>query len=452
VSLEQILAAAIFGVMFVIITIGKWHRAWVALGGAVLMVGVVFLAVMRSPHSVVEVLNVSQLVQAKFWLPGHEAIESQGVNWQTIIFIFGMMVMVEGLAASGFFRWLCLSVAKAVRYNITALFVAFSLLAGFLSMFIDSITVMLFLSSVTIELARQFKVDPVPFIITEICAANTGGAATMMGDPPNIIIGTSFNLGFIDFVLNTGPIAWASMAVLLAFAYLVYRKHFVKTAAQAEAAKACCQPSEAILSKRLFRLQTGVFILAIALLVTHNQTGISVATIGVVAAFLTAVCAGSVKDAGHFFGRIDWKTLLFFFSLFIAVGGLEVTGVLKALAAWIASASGGDIWIVSTMILWISGFASAIVDNIPFAAAMVPVVAGLAAQGLSLRTLSWALALGADIGGNATPIGASANVVGTAISDREGYAISWGRYCKFAIPAMIIEVAVCWLLLSVRYT
>jgi len=348
--------------------------------------------------------------------------------------------MVEGLAASGFFRWLCLFVAKLVRYNITAIFIAFILLAGFLSMFIDSITVLLFMSTVTIEIAKQFKVDPVPFIISEICAANTGGSATMMGDPPNIIIGTSFNYGFMDFAINTGPIAWAAMIVLLAYVYLVYRRYLKTSPEQEKAKQNCPQPSEAILNQRLFRLQTGVFIIVVFLLITHQASGLSVASIGVIAAILTLLTAGSVVGAGHYLRRVDWLTLLFFFSL-----------LLTALANWIATQAQGNLFIVSTFIMWISAFASAIVDNIPFAAAMVPVVRALSTQGLSLPTMSWALALGTDIGGNATPIGASANVVGTAIADREGYPISWGRYCKVALPGMILTLGVCWLLVTVRY-
>jgi Na+/H+ antiporter NhaD/arsenite permease-like protein len=449
-SLEQILAAAIFVLMFIIITVGRWHRVWVALVGAGLMVVVFFI--FRGGETVAEVFNLSQLIERGFWLPSGEHSLPHGVNWQTIVFIFGMMVMVEGLAASGFFRWLCLSVAKLVRFNITAIFVSFVMLAAFLSMFIDSITVMLFLTSVTIELARIFKLDPVPFIISEISAANIGGSATMMGDPPNIIIGTSFNFGFMDFVTNTAPISWAAMAVSLVFFYLIYRKHFRTNDIQRDAINSCPQPDEAILNHRLFKFQTGVFVIVVILLITHQMSGLSVAFVGVIAAILTILNSGSLSNARHFFTRIDWRTLLFFMALFITVGGLEITGVLQALATWIKSVSGGDIWVVSTIILWLSAFASAIVDNIPFAAAMVPVVASLSSQGMSLPTLSWALALGTDIGGNATPIGASANVVGTAIAEREGHPISWGRYCKVALPGMIISIAICWLLLTIRYT
>src|SRR3990170_6843121 len=208
-TLSQSLAAAIFLVMFIAIIVGKVHRYIPALIGAALTIVIVFLLAEKSAGMAYNVLNLEQLGQYKFWIPGHEPLESHGVNWQTIIFIGGMMAMVEGLGETGFFRWLCLYVAKIVNYRAVPILIAFMLLSGFLSMFIDSITVMLFLTTVTIELARLLKFDPVPMIVAEIFAANTGGAATMSGDPPNIIIGTAMNLNFIDFAVNTGLIAWA---------------------------------------------------------------------------------------------------------------------------------------------------------------------------------------------------------------------------------------------------
>jgi Na+/H+ antiporter NhaD/arsenite permease-like protein len=149
--------------------------------------------------------------------------------------------------------------------------------------------------------------------------------------------------------------------------------------------------------------------------------------------------------------KVDWQTLLFFFGLFVCVAGLEQTGALQTLADWISKVSGGSLVAVITIILWVSAFASAVVDNIPFAAAMIPVIKGLAASGLPLPPLAWTLALGTDIGGNGTPIGASANVVGIAIAEKEGYKISWGRYLKYALPAMILVVGICWVMLILRY-
>jgi len=451
-TLSQILAMAIFVIMFAAIIYGKVHRFIPALIGAALTLGVVFLLVMRSPESVVNVMNLEQLGTLNFWVPGQEHIESYGVNWQTIVFIGGMMVMVEGLGEVGFFRWICLLLAKLVNYKVVPILVVFMLLSGFLSMFIDSITVLLFLAMVTIELSRLLKFDPVPVIIAEIFAANTGGSATMSGDPPNIIIGTGLGYTFTDFAANTGPIAWIGMLFTLAFFYFVFRK--VLSAPHGDNATPVAhypQPSEAIVDPLHFRINAGIFLAIVVLIVTHAETGISMALIGVIAAFLTLLAAS--RKAGHIISRVDWRTLLFFIGLFVCVGGLEETGVLEMLAQYIGRVSGGNIMLVIPLILWISAFASAIVDNIPFAATMVPVIVNLSkTAGLKLPTLAWTLALGTDIGGNATPIGASANVVGTAIAEKEGHPISWGRFCKYAIPAMLMVVGLCWLYLIIRYT
>jgi len=324
------------------------------------------------------------------------------------------------------------------------------LLSGFLAMFIDSITVLLFLSMVTIELARLLKFDPVPVIVAEIFAANTGGAATMSGDPPNIIIGTAFGYTFTDFAVNTGPIAWAGMLLALGYFYFIFRKSLVQKSDPAEMMKVCPAPGTAISNLRLFKVEIAIFILVVVLIVTHAETGLSMALIGVIAAVLTLLAAG--RGALHVIKGVDWRTLLFFLGLFICVGGLEETGVLEMMARYIGEVSGGNVSIAIPFIVWISAFASAIVDNIPFAATMVPVISRLSVTyGMSLPTLAWSLAMGTDIGGNATPIGASANVVGTAIAEKEGYHIGWGRFLKYALPPTIIVLALSHLMLVWRY-
>ncbi|MBU2608289.1 MAG: ArsB/NhaD family transporter [Chloroflexi bacterium] len=455
-TLSQLLALAIFIIMFAAIVSGKLHRYIPALVGAALTCIVVFLIVERNPEMIANVLNLEQMTQFTFWVPGSAHIESHGINWQTIIFIGGMMVMVEGLGDVGFFRWLCLYVARMVNYQVVPILVVFMLLSGFLAMFIDSITVMLFLASVTIELARLLKFDPVPVIIAEIFASNVGGSATMSGDPPNIIIGTAFGYTFMDFATNTGPIAWVGMLFTIGFFYFAFRKILIRSQQSSNNDADGIpirypEPGEAIVDPRLFKINTGIFILVVALIVTHANTGLSLATIAVIAAALTLVVSG--KRALHVMNGVDWRTLLFFIGLFVAVGGLEETGVLKMLAEYIGKVSGGNIMLVIPIIIWISAFSSAIVDNIPFAATMVPVIANLSrTAGLDLKTLSWTLALGTDIGGNATPIGASANVVGTAVAEKEGYPITWGRFMKYALPAMIMVVALSHLYLIIRYT
>ncbi len=449
-ALSQFFAVAIFLLMFIVIIINKWPRYIPALVGGSLTIIVVFLAIMKSPATVFKALNLAQLMQPAFWFPGHKALESIGVNWQTITFIAGMMIMVEGLGHAGFFRWICLYVARLVKYKAVSILIAFTLLSGFLAMFIDSITVLLFLATVTIELARLLKFDPVPVIIAEIFASNVGGSATMSGDPPNIIIGTALGYSFLDFLKNTGVIAWIGMIATLLFFYLAFRRSLKKSQGNVPSdTSQYPEPKKAIINPRLFQIYIAVFILVIVLLVTHAQTGISVASIGCIAAALTLLFG--YKQASVIITKIDWRTLLFFFGLFVCVGGLEQTGALTTLANVIGRISGGSFVIVMSIILWISAFSSAIVDNIPFAATMVPVIRGLAGAGMPLPPLAWALALGTDIGGNGTPIGASANVVGTAIAEKEGFPVSWGRFCKYALPAMILVVGLCWLYLVLRY-
>jgi Na+/H+ antiporter NhaD/arsenite permease-like protein len=448
---SQVFAVLIFFSMFIIIVVNKVPRYVPALAGGALTIVVVFLLIMRSPAAVLDVLNVRQIVKPEFWVPGRHALESSGVNWQTIIFIAGMMVLVEGLGRVGFFRWLCLYVARVVKYKAVSILVAFILLSGFLAMFIDSITVLLFLATVTIELGRMLKFDPVPVIIAEIFASNVGGSATMSGDPPNIIIGTALGYSFMDFLANTGLIAWVGMAASLLIFYFVFRRGLHSSQKKNPVDPSLYpRPREAIGDRLLFKIYIGVFILIILLLITHAETGISVALIGCIAAALTV--GFGFKNAGHIMAGVDWRTLLFFFGLFVCVGGLEHTGALKALADFIGRVSGGSLVVVMSIILWVSAFSSAIVDNIPFAATMIPVIRSLGAAGMPLPPLAWALALGTDIGGNGTPIGASANVVGTAIAEREGYPVSWGRFCKYALPAMTVVVGICWILLVIKFT
>jgi Na+/H+ antiporter NhaD/arsenite permease-like protein len=260
-------------------------------------------------------------------------------------------------------------------------------------------------------------------------------------------LGYSFN----DFLLNTGFIAWVGMIIAIVFFWLVFRKSLKVSQDKAGFdTTQYPQANKAITEPKLFFTFTSIFLLVVILLITHAQTGISVALIGVIAAGLTLIFG--YKDAPYIIRKIDWQTLVFFFGLFVCVSGLEQTGALTTLADFIRRVSGGSLVIVITIILWISAFASAVVDNIPFAATMIPVIKGLAATGMPLPPLAWTLALGTDIGGNGTPIGASANVVGIAIAEKEGYRITWGKYLKYALPAMILVVGVCWLMLIIRYT
>ena len=450
----QIVAIFIFLGMFLLIILDKFERHYVTLGSGALVLTLVFGVCMRSFHAIWETLNLGAFFERAFWYGSGEE-SAVGINWSTIVFIAGMMIMVEGLGKAGFFRWLCLSLARLVHYRIVPLLVCFMTLSALLSMFIDSITVVLFLATVTIELAQTMKFDPVPMILSEVFCANLGGSATMCGDPPNIIIGTSLGYTFSDFITNTGAVAAICFVLMLAYFTLCFRKELKSAERESGGAAACPAPSTAVTNKAAFFASAGVFLLAVALLITHAQTELSVACIGVIVAALTMLVAGLTSGKETVMGivkGIDHKTLLFFIGLFVSVAGLEETGVLDGIARFISSVSGGSAAVIVVIILWVSAVTSAFVDNIPFAATMIPVIRAIAAaEGMDIGVLAWALSLGTDLGGNATPIGASANVVGTSVSAKCGYPISWGRYCKYCVPATVLVMLVSTAYLFLRY-
>lgn len=450
--IAQVTAVLIFVVMFVLIIMDKIERHIVTLCCGLATLVMVFGICMKSFDAVWATLNFGSIVTPEFWYTAGSSEESSsGINWATIIFIAGMMVMVEGMAKAGFFRWLCMTLAKAVKYKVVPLFLTFMLMSAVLSMFIDSITVILFLAAVTVELAQLLKFNPVPMILSEVFCANLGGSATMCGDPPNIIVGTSLGYSFADFLTNTGVIAGISMVFVVGYFMIVFRKYLKEAGKKAVDVSAMPDPKEAITDKKSFIISIVIFLIAVVLLVTHAQTGLTVAFIGTVIAVLTLIFAG--KSAPELLKKVDYKTLLFFIGLFVVVGGLEQTGVLEVVAKFIEMISGGNVILVIIIIIWLSAVASSVVDNIPFAATMVPVIKGLAAANGAeyLAVLAWSLSLGTDIGGSATPIGASANVVGTSVSAKHGHPIGWGAYLRVCVPATVLVLVISTLCIFIRY-
>lgn len=449
---SQIFAIVIFVLMFALIIMDKIPRHWVTLGCGLATIIIVFAICMRSPNAIIETLNIKSIFTTEFWhTSGKGSESSSGINWATIIFIAGMMVMVEGMAKAGFFRWLCLTIAKAVKYKVMPILVTFMIMSAVLSMFIDSITVILFLAAVTVELSQLLKFSPVPMVLAEIFCANLGGSATMCGDPPNIIIGTALGYSFADFLTNTGLIAGIALIAIIIFFFFAFKKELTANKDEKIDPSTFPNPGDAIENKKDFIVSTIIFIIAIVLLVTHAQTGLTVAFIGVVIALITLIT--SFKHIGVILKKVDYKTLLFFVGLFVVVGGLEQTGVLEMIASFIEKVCGGNVFAMVLIIMWISAIASAFVDNIPFAATMVPVIKSLAATtaGAQLPVLAYALSVGTDVGGSATPIGASANVVGTSVISKAGHPVGWGKYCKTAIPATAIVIIIAMIVIKLRY-
>jgi Na+/H+ antiporter NhaD/arsenite permease-like protein len=427
----MILAVVIFLIAYAIIASEKFPRHWVALfGGASLLIFGILT-------------------------PG-EALTY--INWETLGLLSGMFILVSILHEAGFFSWLAMAAIRRVNYHPTALFVVLVLLAAFLSMFIDSITVMLFLSALTLQLTRLLKLDPVPVVIAEVCAANTGGAATLVGDPPNVILGTSLGFGFSDFVTHTGPISALVIVMLLLVFYRINQKA-LKNAREAltpetieEIERLHGEPVHAHLTRvGLFGFGTAVLLLVFHLPLSH-LTGLHInAAIAALVPAIVSVLALKPGDVKAVILKVDGESILFFGGLFLLIGGLEKVHLFEKLAETLANLSTSQIGLVVAL-HWLPGLASGVMDNVPLALAMSYVLEDLSKlPGMpALALMVWSLALGVDLGGNLTPIGASANVVAYTFMERNQVKVGWKRWIFLAVPPTLLAMTITSLLIIAK--
>jgi len=410
----KVISIAVLVVVYILIISDVVHRSIAALLGAVIIVG----------------LGI---------LPQNEVINY--IHWEALGLIFGMFILVAALKETGFFRWIGLHAIRAAHFDTLRLFVYFNLITAVLAAFMDSITVVIFMASLAIESTRLLKHKPLPFLIAIFAAANIGGAATMVGDPPNVILGTSLGFGFMDFVTHTGPIAVIVLAVNITFFYFWYRKYFHVTLSEEDIEKLQedheLEPFTAIKDLKHMRIALIIFVFTVTLFIVHQLLDILVAFAAIMGASILLLVGG--KKMPELVEKIDWLTLVFLGSLFVIVGGMEYSGVLHDMANSIVEFSGGNVFIIVTFLLWLSALASSFLDNIPFVAAVVPVIRDISAtSNISLGTLTWTTALGADVGGISTPVASSANVVGLAVAEKHGVRITWKQFLKVAFPAMIL--------------
>ena len=427
----MLLSSSIFLITFIALIVDKIPRTIVAVAGAVAMIAT-------------GVLSIS------------EAMEF--VSWETIGLLFGMFSLVAILSEAGFFQFLALWVAEKLHYKAAAIFLVFPLLSAFLAAFIDSITVMLFLVSLTYEICRVVRMNPIPLVIAEVCSANIGGAATLVGDPPNVILGTMLGFTFNDFAAHTGPIAIIGAFLCVGLFYLKERKNIAASQAGGVAVQetAGLRPSDKIKDRYLLNVGLVGFFIAIVLLTTHTfiehsfGIKISVAEAALIPA-MGAILFGKSKthDIIH---RIDIDVLLFFVALFVIVGGLEKTHVIKFLADSMVAISGGSPYILLAFLVFGAGYTSGVVDNVPLALTMGVILKDIsqASNMPALPIMVWALALGVDIGGNITPIGASANVVAYSSMEKFGSKVSWGSWIRYAFWPTTIVLVICYALILVK--
>ncbi|MGE5653027.1 MAG: SLC13 family permease, partial [Bacillota bacterium] len=384
------IAVAIFSVTYLTLISERIPRHWVALSGALSL-------------TVFGVMSME------------EAIAS--VSWETMGLLFGMFCILTVLSEAGVFRQLALTTAKVVDYQPIRLFIIFPLLAAGLAAFMDSITVLLFLASLTIQIGELMEMDVVPLVIAEVCAANLGGAATLVGDPPNVILGTMLGFGFNDFALHTGPIALVGVVITVLFFLLVNYRKLRSIPPLAAHQRERIENSQGITDRRLAKLGIGALVTAVLLLITHNYVkrylgvDISVAGAALLPALILLMLDGKRTD--FVLQKIDWESLLFFGGLFVIIGGLEKTGAIRSLTEMLVGSVRDNPRLLLSGMLWGSGFISAIIDNVPFALTMAYVLQEMTTMvGVpALSIMVWSLAVGVDAGGSMTPIGASANVV-----------------------------------------
>jgi Na+/H+ antiporter NhaD/arsenite permease-like protein len=369
------------------------------------------------------------------------------VNWETLGLLAGMFILVAILNEAGFFEWLAMVAIRRVNYHPSLLFIILLSLSAFLAVWMDSITVMLFMAALSIQLCRLLSLDPVPLVIAEVCMANTGGSASLVGDPPNVILGTALGFNFTDFITHTGPVAGLVSVILIVIFYLMNRKA-LKASHAALDEKTIAEIEEMHRESthaHLTRVGLFGFGLAVGLLIFHHPlshlTGLPI-NAAVAALIPAGIATIALRDDQRkvVMRRFDGESLLFFAGLFVLIGGLEKTKVFELLAVELAkSASQSHLGLVLAL-HWGPGLASGILDNVPLALAMSYVLADLAKMpGMpALSWMVWSLALGVDIGGNLTPIGASANVVAYAYTEHAHGKIGWKRWIAIAAPATLL--------------
>ena len=379
------------------------------------------------------------------------------VSWETIGLLFGMFIIVVVLSDAGFFSYVAFILAKRLNYNPRTMLIVFPLLAGLLASFVNSITVMLFFAAITIEIARLVKIDPVPLVVAEVVVANIGGASTLIGGPPNVILGTQLGFGFNEFLRNNAPIALAAALLAVGVLYLTQRRALTPFAKVDTRALSRIAPESAIISKRMFRLALAALIAAVVLLVSggYLETAFGIPLNTALAALIPAfvlllVGRGGIEDT---LKKVDYELLLFFIGLFVLVGGLEKTGLLGVFASGLAGASMGNNTVLLSLLLFGSAFISGLINTVPFAVMMSYVIRDLSLIPSVLATalMVWAVSLGANIGGNLTPIGASSNVVAYSSLETHGVRMGWVRWIKIALPPTVAALILCDLLLYVKY-
>lgn len=424
---QSTIAISVFLVAYALIISEKIHRTVVALAGAVL---VVMLGVISQEQAI------------------------HHVDFNTLGLLIGMMVIVAITGETGLFSYLAIWAAKKVDGHPLKLLVVLSVITALCSALLDNVTTVLLMVPVTLSITKQLQVNPIPFLISQIIASNVGGTATLIGDPPNIMIGSAVKeLDFLAFINNLAGISMIILVVNVVILAFIYRKAITTTPELREQIRNL-NPDEQITNPKLLKICLAVMAVTLTLFFLHQQLHMESATVAIFGAVVLLIAArkNSDHDLEKIFHKVEWVALLFFVGLFILVGGLVETGVISLLAQKSMELTAGNTTTTAVLILWLSAIASAFVDNIPFVATMIPLIKDMGALGITnLEPLWWSLALGACLGGNGTLIGASANVIVAGLAAQAGYPISFVKFFKIAFPLTMLSVLIANIYVYLRY-
>ncbi|CEO33994.1 symporter protein [[Clostridium] sordellii] len=411
-DINQIIAICIFSLVMLAIISEKINRAVAAMTGALLMV-------------------IFNIVSFEHGL--------SHIDFNTIGVLIGMMLFVSVVKNSGLFEYVAILSAKKSKGDPWKIMLCFIILTAILSAVLDNVTTVLLIGPMTIVITQILKINPVPFLITQILASNIGGTATLIGDPPNIMIGSAANLSFIDFVINLGPVVIIILFFTIICFRFMFKKHlYVDDKYKEEILK--LDESKAIKDKPLLIKSIIMIILILLGFVLHNIIHIESSIIALTGA--TIMMFIGKQDVDEILSSIEWSTIAFFGGLFVIVGGLVEVGIIDFIASYLINATSGNLALTMLVILWLSAIISSFLDNIPFVATLIPLILTMQAQGVDVTPIWWATSLGACLGGNGTLIGASANIVLSNVGDKNGYPISFKSYFKIGFPLMLLSIVI----------
>jgi Na+/H+ antiporter NhaD/arsenite permease-like protein len=416
-------AITIFIPVYSVIIWDKFNRTIVAMTGGLIMILLGFL--------------------------NQEAAIKDDIDFNTIGLLISMMILVSITRRSGIFEAVAIWAVQVTKGSPLSLLALLAVIAAASSALLDNVTTVLLIVPVTLTLTDRLQINPMAFLIAEILTCNIGGTATLIGDPPNIMIGSATHLTFIDFMIHLAPIAILILLVTISLLLLFYRKE-LQIKEQNRLEVLILSPQEQIKDWRLLKQSLSVLVLTLIGFILHVTLHLESATIAMSGAMLLMLI--SREEPEDILLLVEWPTVFFFAGLFILVGGLKSTGVIKALAEWAITLTGGQLDLTAYLVIWLSALASAFIDNIPFVATMIPMLHEMSVlSGSNMDPVWWSLALGACLGGNGTLIGASANVIVAGIAEKNGYPISFRQFLIVAFPFMILSIFMAHIYIYLRY-